>query len=47
MTTATPTAAPTVPGAPALDPATAGVTENTYIEIDEETAVGIPEAATA
>ena len=30
-----------------LDPATAGVTENTYIEIDEETAVGLPETAAA
>ena len=30
-----------------LDPATAGVTENTYIEVDEETAVGLPEAAAA
>jgi len=30
-----------------LDPATAGVTENTYIEVDEESAVGLPEAAAA
>jgi hypothetical protein len=30
-----------------LDPATAGATENTYIEIDDETAVGLPEAAAA
>ena len=30
-----------------LDPATAGVAENTYIEIDDETAVGLPEAAAA
>jgi hypothetical protein len=30
-----------------LDPATAGVTENTYIEVDEEGAVGLPEAAAA
>ena len=30
-----------------LDPATAGVAENTYIEVDEETAVGLPEAAAA
>jgi hypothetical protein len=30
-----------------LDPATAGVTENTYIEVDDETAVGLPEAAAA
>ena len=28
-----------------LDPATAGVAENTYFEIDAETAVGLPEAA--
>jgi hypothetical protein len=27
--------------------ATAGVAENTYIEIDDETAVGLPEAAAA
>ncbi len=30
-----------------LDPATAGVTENTYIEVDEESAVGLPEPAAA
>jgi hypothetical protein len=30
-----------------LDPATAGVTENTYIEVDEENAIGLPEAAAA
>jgi hypothetical protein len=30
-----------------LDPATAGVTENTYIEVDEENAVGLPTAAAA
>jgi hypothetical protein len=30
-----------------LDPATAGVTENTYIEVDEQTAVGLPEPAAA
>lgn len=30
-----------------LDPATAGVTENTFIEIDEESAVGLPQAAAA
>jgi hypothetical protein len=30
-----------------LDPATAGVAENTYVEIDEETAVGLPEPAAA
>jgi hypothetical protein len=30
-----------------LEPATAGVTENTYIEVDEEKAIGIPEAAAA
>jgi hypothetical protein len=28
-----------------LDPATAGVTENTYIAIDDENAIGLPEAA--
>lgn len=30
-----------------LDPATAGVTENSYIEVDEENAIGLPEAAAA
>ena len=30
-----------------LDPATAGVTENTYIEVDEENAIGLPAAAPA
>jgi hypothetical protein len=30
-----------------LDPATAGVSENTYFEVDTERAVGIPEPATA
>jgi hypothetical protein len=30
-----------------LDPATAGVTENTYIAIDDENALGLPEAAAA
>ena len=30
-----------------LDPATAGVTENAYYEIDSEHALGVPEAATA
>lgn len=30
-----------------LDPATAGVAENTYFEVDEEYAVGLPEAAAA
>jgi hypothetical protein len=30
-----------------LDPATAGVTENTYIEVDEENAIGLPTAAAA
>jgi hypothetical protein len=30
-----------------LDPATAGVTENTYIAIDAENAIGLPEAAAA
>jgi hypothetical protein len=30
-----------------LDPATAGVTENTYIPIDDENAIGLPEAAAA
>ncbi len=30
-----------------LDPATAGVTENTYFEVDEENAMGLPEAAAA
>ena len=30
-----------------LDPATAGVTENTYIAIDDENAIGLPEAAAA
>ena len=30
-----------------LDPATAGVTENTYIEVDEENAIGLPAAAAA
>ena len=28
-------------------PATAGVTENTYIPIDDENAIGLPEAAAA
>jgi hypothetical protein len=30
-----------------LDPATAGVTKNTYFEVDEATAVGLPAAAAA
>jgi hypothetical protein len=30
-----------------LDPATAGVTENAYFEIDAETAVGLPQTAAA
>jgi hypothetical protein len=30
-----------------LDPATAGVTDNTYIAIDDENAIGLPETATA
>ncbi len=30
-----------------LDPATAGVAENSYFEIDAETAVGLPETASA
>ena len=30
-----------------LDPATAGVSENTYFEVDVERAVGLPEAAAA
>lgn len=30
-----------------LGPTTAGAAENTYIEIDDETAVGLPEAAAA
>jgi hypothetical protein len=30
-----------------LDPATAGVTENAYFEIDAESAVGLPETAAA
>jgi hypothetical protein len=30
-----------------LDPATAGVTENTYFEVDAERATGLPEAAAA
>ena len=30
-----------------LDPATAGVTENTYFEVDGERATGLPEAAAA
>jgi hypothetical protein len=30
-----------------LDPATAGVTDNTYIAIDDENAIGLPEAAAA
>ena len=30
-----------------LDPATAGVTENTYIEVDEESAVGLSDRAAA
>ena len=30
-----------------LDPATAGVSENTYFEVDEERAMGLPEAAAA
>jgi hypothetical protein len=30
-----------------LDPATAGVTENTYFEVDEERALGLREAAAA
>ena len=30
-----------------LDPATAGVTENTYVEVDGERAVGLPETAAA
>ena len=30
-----------------LDPATAGVAENSYFEIDAETAVGLPDAAAA
>jgi hypothetical protein len=30
-----------------LDPATAGVTDNTYIAIDDENGIGLPEAAAA
>jgi hypothetical protein len=30
-----------------LDPATAGVTENTYFELDTDHALGLPEPATA
>ena len=30
-----------------LDPATAGVSENTYFEVNEERAVGLPEAIAA
>ena len=30
-----------------LDPATAGVSENTYFEVNEERAMGLPEAAAA
>jgi hypothetical protein len=30
-----------------LDPATAGVTDNTYIAIDDENAIGLPEGAAA
>lgn len=30
-----------------LDPATAGVSENTYFEVDRERAMGLPEAASA
>ena len=30
-----------------LDPATAGVTENTYYEVDGQQAMGLPEAAAA
>lgn len=30
-----------------LDPATEGVAENTYFEVDEERAMGLPEAAAA
>ena len=30
-----------------LDPATAGVTQNAYFEIDAESAVGLPETAAA
>jgi hypothetical protein len=30
-----------------LDPATAGVTENTYFEVDDERALRLPEAAAA
>jgi hypothetical protein len=30
-----------------LDPATAGVSENTYFEVDTEQAMGLPEAAAA
>ncbi len=30
-----------------LDPATAGVSENTYFEVDGERAVGLPETAAA
>jgi hypothetical protein len=30
-----------------LDPATAGASENTYFEVNEERAVGLPEAAAA
>ncbi len=30
-----------------LEPATAGVTENTYIPIDDENAIGLPAAAAA
>ena len=30
-----------------LDPATAGASENTYFEVDEQRAVGLPEAAAA
>jgi hypothetical protein len=30
-----------------LDPATAGVSENTYFEVNEERSMGLPEAAAA
>ena len=30
-----------------LDPATAGVSENTYFEVDRESAMGLPETAAA
>lgn len=30
-----------------LDPATAGVTENTYFEVDEARALGLPQSAAA